>query len=160
MLIRREKHKAFEMPSSRKDLINDIFAQSKNIVENWALCYYCSNVLEEHETMHHWATELNNAMKVIKKQTLSKGMSKRACLQLIQGDNGAAYPDFSSWESINKFITEKLKSEEIDFSSEYLTDMFMDRVTVLLDYLAENPGQQNVYDYIKSEFGYDLGEKR
>ena len=126
----------FEMAISRKEYKDKIFDRIDQIVENWALVFWCV-YFEENVNKQHWLKELKAQLKYI--QRLNPGLSKPGKIKALNEVflDKADLKDVTEIEYIfiSKFSEENIKVSNI--ISNIIAEIFLENIDGLFEVLSE-----------------------
>lgn len=116
------------------------------VIENYALVYYCHHINKECTTVHHWEQELLTQIKNTIAYTIKVTNRKKAVEEIVFGQR-----DLNQFGQIRWYITDKLEEENIDNETiDELSNIILNNMEEIIEILCSNYNKQNIVEFIKN----------
>lgn len=116
------------------------------IIENYALTYYCHHINKECNTVHHWEQELLTQIKNTIGYTIKVTNRKKAVEEIVFGQR-----DLNQFGQIRWYITDKLEEENIDNGTiDELSNIILNNINEIIEILCTNYNKQNIVEFINN----------
>lgn len=126
----------------KKKIDNNII----QVIENYALVYYCHNINKECTTVNHWEHELLTQIKNTIGYTIKVTNRKKPVEEIVFGQR-----DLNQFGQIRWYITDKLKEENIDNETiDELSNIILNNIYEIIEILCTNYNKQNIVEFIKN----------
>lgn len=133
---------ALDRDAFKKKIDNNII----QVIENYALVYYCHNINKECTTVNHWEHELFTQIENTIGYTIKVKNRKKAAEEIIFKRR-----DLNQFGQIRWYITDKLKEENIDNETiDELSNVILNNMDEIIEILCTNYNKQNIVEFIKN----------